>query len=628
MADGTVLIGMAESSNDLMQHAHQAHAAGRLEEAERLIKQVLAAKPDDASANLLMGVLAGKTGRDELAQHHMTSVLSQNPQSFEALFWLSIIHRRAKNLGEALGYAEKAAALKPADAHAQNNVGLCYLDALQLEKAVASFRRAASVRADLSPIYHNLGTALYLMGRDIDAAKAFDRALLISPKSVESYLSLGQVMLSQTNPDAAARCARRALALKPESAAAELLLASALVEESLTGEAEVHLKRAIELNPSDSRSQGLLGQRYQSLGKFAQANDHLRKSMELEPRQGFAYFAYVHNNKITEDDRPMIDGMERLVAEGGLDPRQLNFLHYGLGRSFEMLREYEKAMCHFDEANRIARRLKFGDAVFDRESYISNFDRLIQMFSQEFVGNQKIAGNSDVTPIVIVGMMRSGTTLAEQILSSHPQIGAAGEQRFWPLSYHTLYGRDGKTFSPSALPELGKKYVELLKAIAPGAPCVTDKNPANYENLGAIHVALPNARIIHMQRNPLDTCISIYATPNRIPVDFAYDKDNIAFAYEQYLRLMDHWRAVLPKDRFIEVKYEDVVADRELQARRILELIGLDWDDALLSHESNQRNVITPSLWQVRQPIYTTSIERWRRYEPWLGGFRRLLVEN
>ena len=619
---------MAESIDDLLQQAYQAHAASRLIEAEEFVQQALTTNPNDPSANLLMGVLAGKTGRDSLAQNHLTAVLVRNPESFEALFWLSIISRRGKRLTEAIEYALKAVDLRPGDAHAQNNLGLCYLDALRLEEAAASFQRAASIRSDFSPIYHNLGTALYLSGRDIDAAKAFDRALLISPNSVESYLSLGQVMLSQTNPEAAARCAQRALALKPDSASAELLLASALVEDSLTGEAEVHLKRAIELNPSDSRSQGLLGQRYQSLGKFAEANEHLLKSIELEPRQGFAYFAYVHNNKITEDDRPMIQTMERLVSEGNLDPRQLNFLHYGLGRSFEMLREYEKAMHHFDEANRIARKLKFGDAVFDRNRYISNFDWLMETYSQSFIEHQKKAGYDDATPVVIVGMMRSGTTLAEQILSSHPQIGAAGEQKFWPHSHPSLYGRDNWNFQPSTLPTLGKKYVELLKKIAPTSPHITDKNPANYENLGAIHCALPNARIVHMRRNPLDTCISIYATPNRIPVDFAYDKDNIAFAYEQYLRLMEHWRSVLPEDRFIEVNYEDVVTDRELQARRMLELIGLDWDDSLLNHEMNQRNVMTPSLWQVRQPIYTTSVERWRRYEPWLGGLRKLLVEN
>ena len=225
-------------------------------------------------------------------------------------------------------------------------------------------------------------------------------------------------------------------------------------------------------------------------------------------------------------------------------------------------------------------------------------------------------------------MMRSGTTLVEQILSSHSQIGASGENRFWPLNRPALFGSSGRTLKPSDLPGFGRRYVEALRKVVPSDKHVTDKMPANYEMLGAIHVALPNARIIHMKRNPVDTCISIYATPNRVPIDYAYDRENIVFAYEQYLRLMEHWRTVLPANRFLEVNYEDIVQDRETQARKMLDLIGLDWDEALMHHEQNQRNVITPSLWQVRQPIYTSSVERWRRYEPWLGAFKKLMTEG
>jgi tetratricopeptide (TPR) repeat protein len=458
----------------------------------------------------------------------------------------------------------------------------------------------------------------------MDAAKSFDRALVLSPNSIDSWLSLGQVLLSQTNPGEAAKCARRALKMNPNSAEGHLLLASALVEDSLTGEAEVHLKKAIELNPSDARAQGLLGQRFQSLGKFEEANACLEKSIELEPRQGFSYFAYVHNNKVTERDRGRIDAMEALVSQAELDPRQMMFLYYGLGRAYETLKEYEKAMRNFDHANRVARKLKFGDAKLDRAAYSREFDWLIDTFTPAFFDRHRRAGDSSAVPIVIVGMMRSGTTLAEQILSAHPRIGAAGEQRFWPSSRPTLIGERGKLFRPERLGPTGKQYVEALLKICPGARHVTDKMPANYELLGPIHAALPNARIIHMRRNSVDTCISIYATPNRVPVEFAYDRSNIVFAYREYQRLMEHWRAVLPADRFIEVNYEDVVADRETQVRRMLDLIGLEWDDALMHHETNDRNVVTPSMWQVRQPIYTSSVERWRRYEPWLGEFEEL----
>ena len=613
--------------DELLKRANAAHAAGKLAEAESFTKRALTIEDSSDQANLLMGVLAGKTGRVELAISHLQRAVESNPHLFEALVWLSMLTRKQKDLTKATEFAIRAVNCRPTDPYGHNNLGLCCLEEVKLEQAIEAFRKALELLPDQPPVLHNLGTALYLLGRDLDAAQAFDRALVLNPKSIESYLNLGQVMLSQTNPGAAAACARRALKLNPNVAEAHLLLASALVEDSLTGEAEGHLKQAIALNPQDAQAHGLLGQRFQSVGNFKQANEHLFKSIELEPRQGFSYFAYVHNNRVGEGDRPLVKKMEALVAQERLDPRQMMFLYYGLGRAYESLKEYEKAMQNFDAANRVARKLKFGVEVFDRSRYAKEFDWLIETFNKDFVATHGATGYPSSVPIVIVGMMRSGTTLAEQILSAHPKIGAAGEQRFWPSSQPKLFGEGGKAFRPSQLRQYGESYVESLKKIVPGAEFITDKMPANYEMLGPIHAALPNAKIIHMRRNPVDTCISIFATPNRVPVEYAYDRDNIVFAYEQYLRLMDHWRAVLPSDRFIEVNYEDVVADRATQARRMLDLIGLEWDDALMHHETNERNVITPSLWQVRQPIYTTSVERWRRYEPWLGAFRKLMRE-
>jgi len=616
---------MPEKTEELLASAQAAHAAGRSFEAEQIARRILEAEPKHIQANLLLGVLAGKSGRSKPAIVHLEAVVDQDPESFEALFWLSLLHRREGKLVEATAFGERALKVRPDDPFSNNNIGLCYLDQIQLEKAATAFYRAASLRPDMPSIFHNLGTVYYMLGRDMEAAMALDRALKLSPNSLDSWLALGQVMISQTNPDAAEVCGRKAISMHPESAPAQLLLASALVENNKTAEAEKHMKRAVRIDPNEFYAQALLGQRYQTIGKFTEANEHLQKSLEIEPRQGFAYFAYVHNNKVTEKDRPFVERMEALIAHGGLPPRDVQFLEYGLGRAYESLGEYEKAMKHFDEANRVSRRLKFGDAVFDRVDYSNGFDWLIKTFSREFIDKNRPKGLTSDVPIIIVGMMRSGTTLAEQILSSHPQIGAAGEQRFWPSSKPTMFGPEGRAFSVERLPEFGTRYLSALRAVAPDTSHVTDKMPANYELLGPIHLALPNARIIHMRRHPVDTCVSIYATPNRVPIAYAYDRENIVFAYEEYLRLMEHWRSVLPSDRFIEVNYEDVVADRETQTRRILNLIGLEWDDAVMHHESNERNVNTPSLWQVRQPIYTTSVERWRRYEPWLGAFRKLL---
>jgi tetratricopeptide (TPR) repeat protein len=610
----------------LLAAANAAHVAGRLPEAERIAREILREAPLHLQANLLLGVLVAKTGRDDEAKEILTELHRREPSSFETVFWLSVLHRRSKSLQEAIRFARLSTQLRTRDAHAFNNLGLCLLDALELEEAAKSFQAASSVRSDLAPIFHNLGTSLYLLGRDFEAAQAFDRALLLSPRAIDSLLGLGQALISQTNPGEAVKVARRAITLDPNYAAAHLLMASALVEDNRSGEAEPHLRKAVELNPADAQAQALLGLRLQSLGRFKEANERMLKSLELEPNQGFAYFALVHNNKIKELDPSIVSKMSALEAANTLPPRESAFLEYGLGRAYENLGEYGLAIRHFDEANRLNRKIKFGDQLFDRAEYVRTFDWLIETFDADTIQAHKTANDSDL-PIVIVGMMRSGTTLIEQILSSHPRVGAAGEQRFWPQNRYRLLGNETGIPNFRSLKELGPEYIARLKQVAPGFDRVTDKMPANYELAGPIHMALPNAKIIHMRRNPVDTCISIYTTPNRVPINFAYDRGNIVLAYRQYQRLMARWRAVLPPDRFLEVDYEALVADREAQTRKIVAYLGLEWSDDLLHHESNERNVLTPSLWQVRQPIYSTSVERWRRYEPWLGEFADLVAE-
>ncbi|HWD41707.1 MAG TPA: sulfotransferase [Fimbriimonas sp.] len=613
---------MSNEVQSLLASANAAHAAGRLREAESLARNALGKDAENVQAHLLLGVLAGKTNRDAEARTHLERVYHSDPNSFEAAFWLSLLSRRGGKTDEAIGFAQVALKIRPTDAFGLNNLGLCLLDALRLEEAAEAFRKAALARPEMAQIHHNLGTALYMLGQDEEAAKAFDLALARNPRSVESFLGLGQTMISLTEPQVAEDAARRALSLAPQNVEAHLLLANALAENGRTVQAEDQMRKALALNPNDAKAHALLSMRLQSVGRFDEANEHLVKSMQLEPDQGFAYFAYAFNNKIKEKDRRLVETMERLTSEGGLPPREIDFLHYALGRSYESLGEYEKAWVQFTEANRLARKIKFGDEVFDRHAYSKEIDWLIETFSGELAAGES---SSDL-PILIVGMMRSGTTLAEQILSSHPEIGPAGEQRFWPRARPTMFGKSGFRFDASTLPPLASKYVNTLRDMAPGARHVTDKMPANYELLGPIHMALPNARLIHMRRDPMDTCVSIFATPNRVPVEYAYDFSNIAFAYREYRRLMEHWRKILPADRFLEVRYEDLVRDREAQTRRMLEFVGVEWDEAVLHHERNVRSVITPSLWQVRQPIYSTSVDRWRRYEPWVGKFVEELV--
>jgi hypothetical protein len=230
--------------------------------------------------------------------------------------------------------------------------------------------------------------------------------------------------------------------------------------------------------------------------------------------------------------------------------------------------------------------------------------------------------------VLIVGMPRSGTTLVEQILSSHPEIGGGDELTFWSEKAAALADAGARALTRAVARAIVDDYLGLLRGIAPAARRVTDKMPQNYLHLGLVHMMFPRARIIHCRRNPVDTCLSIYFTHFSLMKDYAFDRRGIVFFYEQYLKFMTLWRHVLPSDRLIEIDYETLITDREQVTRRMIDFCGLEWHSACLYSESNPRAVKTASMWQARQPIYKTSVERWRRYEPWLSEFRQLLAQR
>jgi hypothetical protein len=247
------------------------------------------------------------------------------------------------------------------------------------------------------------------------------------------------------------------------------------------------------------------------------------------------------------------------------------------------------------------------------------------MFSVQFFEKYAKLGLNNDTPVFIVGMPRSGTTLVEQVISSHPDVGAGGELRFWRDDVEALRRELSRgLISEIVVNDTAARYLALLESIKPGKKFMTDKMPINFLFLGAIHLVFPRARIIHCRRNALDTCLSIYMTRYVTPPEFANDRGNIVFGYKQYERLMAHWRAVLPRENLLEVDYETLVAERGKETRRIVEFLDLPWDEACMYPEKNERAVMTPSLWQVRQPVHNNSVRRWRNYEPWLGVFSEL----
>ena len=276
--------------------------------------------------------------------------------------------------------------------------------------------------------------------------------------------------------------------------------------------------------------------------------------------------------------------------------------------------------------------MRRASAPFDSAAFSIEVDRLIARCTPEFIAQASELGSEDATPVLIIGMPRSGTTLVEQIVSMHPEVAGGGELNFWnergAAWRGSAAGDERQVVVSEFLAKAAGEYLGVLRAIAPKAARVTDKMPFNFLWAGLIHVAFPRATIIHCRRAAVDTALSIHQTYFHPGLAFPTGGAELVAYFESYQRLIDHWRSVLPADRFIEVDYEELTRAPEPVIRRIIAACGLAWHDACLRPESNPRAVKTPSKWQTRQPIYRTSVARWRRYEPWLGPLRALVDDG
>jgi tetratricopeptide (TPR) repeat protein len=613
--------------NDLVAAAARSHMANRLDEAETFARQALELDSSGLDARFVLGLVGLKKNQPELAIENFQAVREGDAHSFDARFWLSVTLRRQKRVSEATTAAEEAVKLNPRSEQAQNELGLCYLEINRGEPAENCFRTACRLSPRVPSYWENLGRALRLLEKTREAITAFRTAVSIGSPKPQLLYRLGDACADANQFDEAENCARKILAADPDSVPGNILLAIALIGQDRVRDAAQYAQRAVERDPGNARAIAYYGRTLQSLGQMEDANRQFEKSIELEPRQGSAYHSLTHNRKVTEDDLELMARMRELITEGSLPRRELIQLEYSLGKAHEDLKQYETAMSHFDAANRLDHEMKVGVAPFHPEELRKSADFILDTFTPAFLESQRNWGQPSDLPVFVVGMMRSGTTLAEQILSSHPEVGAAGEQLYWPqkVGYcEKMFDGSHATFLGKTLRGLAESYLQVLKRLSPNTLRVVDKMNSNYLILGLLHIAFPNARIVHMRRHPVDTCLSIWATPVANDIDLCASKENVVSMYLEYLRIMEHWRQLLPEDRFLDVQYEELVENKEAVTRNMIDFCGLEWDEACLNPELNDRAVKTPSVWQVRQPVYKTSVARWKRYENCLGPFVKL----
>ena len=472
----------------------------------------------------------------------------------------------------------------------------------------------------LGAIY-NLGLVRLLGGDCEEAARLMRKALYVRPNFAEAHNALAVALRTLGRHDEAIEQFVKALAINPDLAEVHNNFAATLVALNRFDEAAGHYRSALALKPDLAEAQHGYGNLLTIFGRVAEGRRAIEKAIELAPRKAEFYRSLTDVKHFAEGDRhvALAEALARDMAS--LPDEDQTHLHFALGRIYGDLGQYQRSFRHLVEGNALKRK----QLAYDEAAVLARFDVTRSLFSAEVMEERAGLGDPSDAPVFILGMPRSGTTLVEQILASHPEVHGAGELGDFEIAVASLGDADGTPpdVGGEELRAIGARYVERVRALAPAARRITDKMPGNFRFAGLIHLALPNARIIHTSRDPVDTCLSCFSILFGGDQPYSYDLGELGRYYRAYASLMAHWRAVLPKGFMLEVRYEALVADFEPQARRIVAHCGLDWDDSCLDFHTAARPVRTASSAQVRRAIYQSSVGRSR---PYAGMLRPLLA--
>ncbi|HEY2884975.1 MAG TPA: sulfotransferase [Rhizomicrobium sp.] len=598
-------------------------ATGRHEEAVSAYETALSLGPDDPDIRINLGASLYAVKRHDEAVTQLQAALASKPQSPEA-------HNNLGNALVALGRKENAVAhyqeaiaLRSGFAEAHNNLGRALIMLGQTEEAIAQYENAIAIKPGYVEAHDNLANALVSSDREREAVPHFAAALEGEPDRLETLNNFGCVLNRLYSRERAAEVLGRALALKPDFAAAQINLGVTLNGLERPLEAIALFEMVLKKEPDLPEACHGLGMSQQMMGRLAESRRNLERALELAPQSPAYHRAVVDAKRITPGD-PQLAVMEDLARSmTAMGIEQQIELHFALGKAYADLAQHERSFEHYLQGN----TLKRPRIDYDERATLDMFSHIEEVFSADLIRRTEGLGEPSTVPVFIVGMPRSGTTLTEQMLASHPAVHGAGELQWVHRAAQKFRGRDVRDFFPEAartlsaeqLRELGGAYLADLRTRSATAQRITDKMPMNFRFVGLIHMMLPNAKIVHMCRNSLDTCLSCFTKNFTGDINYAYDLGELGRYWRAYDKIMTHWHTVLPERVILDVRYEDLVRDFEGQARRIVAHCGLEWDEACLQFYSRERPVRTASVIQVRQPIYGTSVGRWQPYQTWLG---------
>lgn len=659
-AEGLLRQVLQQRPNDaevLHQLAIVVHQSGNTPLAAALIERAIGINPNVYLYHANVGEMRRRLGQPRQAIEHGRRAVELNAGAAEPHNNLGIAYFDVGDFEQALKCYDAAIAARPRFPEAISNRGNVLRQLKRLDEAEADYRRALTILPNYAEAWNNLGTVLRDLERPAEAEQAYRRSISLNGKYLEAANNLVLALKDQEKFDEALSAANAALKLNPKNPDALTYSAAILLEKRQVpaafdllrqaqalapnrpetvnilgrahfeaGDAEKAIeiyRRAIALKGDVADPYNNMGNAFREIGRFDEAIEAFGTALKINPMSSGTYLNLSDVKKFRSNDDADVVAMERLLGEAKTDDRRMH-LSYALGKAYDDLRRYDEAFPLYLAANALKRK----SIAYDERAVLGQFERLQRIMTRETIAG--LAGNGAVSerPIFVLGMPRSGTTLVEQIIASHSAVNGLGELRDMSEVSAEVRGLDGRVATyPEYVPllggaefeRLGRNYLARTEKRAGGAARATDKMPSNFLFLGLIHLILPNAKIVHLVRDPVDTCLSCFTKLFAGEQSQTYDLAELGRFYRHYHGLMAHWRKVLPPGSFLDVRYEDVVADIEGEARRIVEYCRLPWEPSVVDFHRNERPIKTASSTQVRQPIYTSSVQRWRKYERHLG---------
>lgn len=488
-------------------------------------------------------------------------------------------------------------------------------------EAAARYDEALRIDPRNAVAHARLGASLCNLGRYGEGEQEFRRAIKIKATCPGAHLSLGVLLRAKGEFAASELALRTAVKQDPRDPQALVELGSTLsMLRDLVGAREC-FQKALRLKPQHTGALCGIGRLTRNEGRFEEAEGIYRSALGIEPLSVAGWASIPELRRMTSADKDWLAGVEKTLARG-VQPLEEAKLRFAMGKYFDDLGKHSRAFTEYERGNELYKLIA---APYDRSARTAFVDDMIRVYPRELLAKPAQGASESRTPVFVVGMPRSGTSLMEQIIACHPSATAAGEVDFWNSAVYRKHASLRREPPDASLAKkLTDSYLSVLTPNSGRALRVVDKAPFNSDILGLIHRLLPNARFIYMRRDPIDTCLSCYFQDFATMASFTLDLSDLGHYYREHLRLMSHWHSALPAGTLLEVPYAELVADQEAWSRKVVNFIGLEWDPRCLDFHKSEGPVLTASSWQVRQRIYTSSVERWKKYEKFIGPLLEL----